>query len=60
MKDKIFETFKESARIKLKFVEENIDTIIEVSNLLAERFGKGNKLLDFFHYLRVSIEPIQV
>ena len=47
MKDKIIETFKESIAVKQKFLDENIDTIIDVSNLIAEALNRGNKLLLF-------------
>jgi D-sedoheptulose 7-phosphate isomerase len=47
MKEKIISEFKESIRVKQKFVEENIDTIIEVSNVIAEALMKGSKLLLF-------------
>lgn len=47
MKQKIINVFKESIAVKEKFLDENIDTIIEVSMLLADTFSKGNKLLLF-------------
>lgn len=47
MKDKIQKAFKESISVKQQFVEKNIDTIIEVSKLLADTFSSGNKLLLF-------------
>ncbi|NOZ68592.1 MAG: D-sedoheptulose 7-phosphate isomerase [Deferribacteres bacterium] len=47
MREKIKKAFKDSITIKQKFVDENIDTIIEVSNLLAETFNRGGKLLLF-------------
>jgi D-sedoheptulose 7-phosphate isomerase len=47
MKEKIFKAFKDSISIKQQFVDENIDTIIEVSKILADTFNKGNKLLLF-------------
>ncbi len=47
MREKIQKAFKDSITIKQKFVNENIDTIIDVSNLLAETFNKGGKLLLF-------------
>ena len=47
MKDKIIETFKESIAVKQKFLDENIDTIIDVSNLIAEALNRGSKLLLF-------------
>jgi len=47
MKEKIQKAFKESIAVKERFVEENIDTIIEVSILLADTFNRGNKLMLF-------------
>jgi len=47
MKEKILKAFKESIAVKQKFVDENIDTIIEVSRLIADTFNRGNKLLLF-------------
>ena len=47
MKEKIISEFKESILVKQKFVEENIDTIVEVSNVIAEALMKGSKLLLF-------------
>jgi D-sedoheptulose 7-phosphate isomerase len=47
MREKILREFKESAAVKQKFVNENIETIIEVSNVLAETFSNGGKLLLF-------------
>lgn len=47
MREKILKVFKESIAVKQKFVDENIDTIIEVSKLIADTFNRGNKLLLF-------------
>ena len=47
MKEKILKIFKESMDVKRQFVEANVDTIIEASNLLADAFNRGNKLLLF-------------
>ncbi len=47
MKEKVLKAFKESISVKERFVEENVDTIIEVSKLLADTFNRGNKLLLF-------------
>ena len=47
MREKIQKAFDESISVKRQFVEENIDTIIEVSKLLADAFSRGNKLLLF-------------
>jgi len=37
--------FEESMAIKERFVKENIETIIEVSKVIAETFNEGKKLL---------------
>jgi len=47
MREKILREFKESAAVKQKFVNENIETIIEVAKVLAETFSNGGKLLLF-------------
>lgn len=47
MRDKILNAFEESAAVKQQFVRENVDTIIEVSKLIADCFSKGGKLLLF-------------
>lgn len=47
MKEKILKAFEDSVNVKQKFVYENIDTIIEVSKLIADCFSKGGKLLIF-------------
>jgi D-sedoheptulose 7-phosphate isomerase len=47
MKDKILKAFEESSEVKRKFVEENVDTIIEVANVIANAFNKGKKLILF-------------
>ena len=47
MKDEILKSFQESIAVKQKFVNENIEIIIEVSRLLADTFNKGGKLLLF-------------
>lgn len=47
MREKIIKVFNESIEVKKKFLDENIDTIIEVSNLLADTFSRENKLLLF-------------
>jgi D-sedoheptulose 7-phosphate isomerase len=47
VKEEIFKAFKDSILVKQKFVDENVDTIIEVSNLIADTFNKGSKLLLF-------------
>ncbi len=47
MKEKILKAFKDSISVKQQFVDESIDTIVEVSKILADTFNKGNKLLLF-------------
>jgi D-sedoheptulose 7-phosphate isomerase len=47
MKQKIIDVFKESIAVKEKFLEENLDSIVDVSVLLADTFSRGNKLLLF-------------
>jgi D-sedoheptulose 7-phosphate isomerase len=47
MKEKIVRAFKESMSVKQKFVNENVETIIEVSKVMAETFSNGGKLLLF-------------
>jgi len=47
MKDKILKAFEESSEVKRKFVEENVDTIVEVANVIANAFNKGKKLILF-------------
>jgi len=47
MKEKILREFKESMAVKQKFVNENIETIIEVSKVMAETFSNGGKLILF-------------
>lgn len=47
MREKIQKVFKESVSVKKQFLDENIDTIVEVSRLLADTFTRGGKLLLF-------------
>lgn len=47
MKKRIEEAFKESAAIKLRFVEMNIDKIIEAAGLMVSAFRRGNKIILF-------------
>ena len=47
MKEKILKAFEESIVIKEKLVKENIDSIIEVSKLIADAFNDGKKILLF-------------
>ncbi len=47
MKEKILREFKESVSVKEKFIQENLDTVIEVSKAIASAFNEGNKLILF-------------
>jgi len=47
MRDKILKSFKDSISVKQKFVDEYIETIIEVSRLIADTLNNGSKLLLF-------------
>jgi len=47
MRDKILKSFKDSISVKQKFVDEYMETIIEVSRLIADTLKNGSKLLLF-------------
>lgn len=47
MRVKILKIFEESLEVKERFVKENIETIIEVSKVIAKAFNEGKKLLLF-------------
>ncbi len=47
MKDAIIKAFDESAQVKVKFVRENIDKIIDVVQLIAQAFREGKKVILF-------------
>jgi D-sedoheptulose 7-phosphate isomerase len=47
VKDAIIKAFDESAQIKVKFVRENADKIIEVVQLIAQAFREGKKVILF-------------
>ncbi|MBI4653922.1 MAG: D-sedoheptulose 7-phosphate isomerase [Nitrospirae bacterium] len=47
MKERILSAFQESISVKEQFIKENLETVIEVSKLLADVFDRGNKLLLF-------------
>ncbi|MEW6675395.1 MAG: D-sedoheptulose 7-phosphate isomerase [Nitrospirota bacterium] len=47
MKEKILKAFEESISVKERFVQENIDAIIEVSKAIADAFNDGKKLILF-------------
>jgi len=47
MREKILKSFKDSISVKQKFVEEYMETIIDVSRLIADTMNNGSKLLLF-------------
>lgn len=47
MRQKILKAFEESISVQEKFIKENIDTVIEVSNFIADSFNNGSKLILF-------------
>lgn len=47
MREKILKAFEDSASVKREFIKANIDSVIEVSNLIAEAFNSGSKLMVF-------------
>lgn len=47
MKRKVLRIFDESAALKLQFIKENADTVVEVSRLIADTFSDGGKLILF-------------
>lgn len=47
MKDKILREFRESISVKEKFIQDHIDTVVEVSKAIASAFNEGNKLILF-------------
>lgn len=47
MREKILKIFEESLKVKERFVKENIETITEVSKVIAKAFNEGKKLLLF-------------
>lgn len=47
MEEKINKAFEESIKVKEKFAKENIETIVEVSKMIADAFNDGKKLLLF-------------
>ncbi len=47
MKEKILKEFKESISVKEKFIQDHLDTVIEVSKAIASAFNEGNKLILF-------------
>jgi D-sedoheptulose 7-phosphate isomerase len=47
MKDAIIKAFDESAQVKVKFVRDNIDKIIDVVQIIAQAFREGKKVILF-------------
>ena len=47
MKEKILKEFRESIEITEKFVQGHIETIVEVSKVIASAFNEGNKVILF-------------
>jgi D-sedoheptulose 7-phosphate isomerase len=47
MREKVIKAFEESIEVKKKFVEGNVDTIIEAAKVIADAFNKGKKLILF-------------
>ena len=47
MKETIVKAFEESARIKVKFAQDNADRIVEVVQLIAQAFREGKKVILF-------------
>jgi D-sedoheptulose 7-phosphate isomerase len=47
MKEKILKEFRESISVKEKFIQDHLDTVIEVSKAIAAAFNEGNKLILF-------------
>ncbi|MBI5190857.1 MAG: D-sedoheptulose 7-phosphate isomerase [Nitrospirae bacterium] len=47
MKEGIIKVFEDSAKLKQRFAKENADLIVEVVELVAQCFTRGNKVLIF-------------
>jgi D-sedoheptulose 7-phosphate isomerase len=47
MKEKILKAFEDSISVKREFIKENIDAVIELSNIIADAFNSGSKLIIF-------------
>lgn len=47
MKEGIIKVFEDSAKVKQRFAKENADLIVEVVELIAQCFTRGNKVLLF-------------
>ena len=47
MKEAIIKAFEESAQVKVKFVRDNVDKIVEVVQLISQAFREGKKVILF-------------
>jgi D-sedoheptulose 7-phosphate isomerase len=47
MKDEIVQVFRESADLKLRFIRQNVEVLIQMVKTVAEAFKAGNKVLLF-------------
>lgn len=47
MKEKILKAFRESISVKQQFINDNLEAVLEVSEVLAETFNKGGKVILF-------------
>jgi len=47
MKDKIVQSFVDSADLKVRFIKENVDRIISVVEVITKAIKKGNKIILF-------------
>ena len=47
MKNEITQAFRESADVKLRFIQENAEGVLQVVRMIAKAFKKGNKVLLF-------------
>ena len=48
MEGKVLAIFEESAELKRRFAEKNVDTIVDLAVTIAEAFKKGNGFLRCF------------
>ena len=47
MKEKILRAFEDSISVKREFIKENVDAVIVVSNIIADAFNSGSKIIIF-------------
>lgn len=47
MKNEITQAFRESADVKLRFIQENAEGVLQVVRMIVKAFKKGNKVLLF-------------